>query len=236
MLSRTTPRVRFARPKRPRAERFHYYDTHPTREDLMGESVAQDQLLLLLFDLLRAQFRDQPVFLARNLNIYTRRQARQYPVAPDLSVFLDVPFAPAALRRLRSWRLYEVGRRPPELVVEIASDETWQTDLYEKPAKYEALGVREYLFADADEPEPMSGERLRLWRRQGEALERVTPDVAGRLWSEVLTSWVTLDGHALRLYTAADALRLTEAQTERRLARSERARARAERQRAETER
>ena len=64
----------------------------------------------------------------------------------------------------------------------------------------------------------------------------MTPDVAGRLWSEALTSWVTLDGHALRLYTADGALRLTEAQTERRLARSERARARAERQRAETER
>ncbi len=178
---------------------FHYYDRHPTLEDLMGESVAQDWLLNYLIDLLQRHYRDEPVFVARNLNIYTARVAKQYPVAPDLALFRDVSIPRARLRRLRSWRMYEPDRPPPQLVLEVASDSTWPNDLNDKPTRYGELGVQEYIFYDPNEPQEIPGARLRVWRYPDGRPELVPPDTTGRVWSNALTSWIVPDTAMLRL-------------------------------------
>lgn len=218
------------------AERFHYYDRHPTAEDLMGESGAQDQVIAYLAQVIAWLYRDAPVYLARNMNIYTRRERRQYPVAPDLALFQGVQLTPQAIRRMRSWRLYEPGRPPPTFVLEVASDKTWKVDLNEKPAVYAALGATEYCLYDPNDPPYLPGASLRLWRRAGQELLAVAADQGGRIWSTLLESWLVPDAGFVRLTDAAGVRRLTQAEAERARADAERERARAEQARAEAER
>ncbi len=216
-----------------RERNFHYYDTHPTAEDLMGESAAQDMLLVELYGVLRWLLRDRPCYLARNLNIYTARKRMQYPLAPDMALY-DVALETAALRRLRSWRLYEENRPPPVVAIEIASDKTWRTDLLQKPEQYAAMGVHEYIVYDPNEPQVVRGSRLQVWQRAGDGLIPATPDVLGRVWSPTFESWLEDDDGALRLLTAAGERRLSEAEGER--AARQQAAAAAARERAEKDR
>ena len=62
---------------------------------------------------------------------------------------------------------YKVWQEPkaPDLVLEVLSGETWQVDVFKKPALYADLGVREYWMFDPrgqrrGEP-PLEGWRLR---------------------------------------------------------------------------
>jgi Uma2 family endonuclease len=211
---------------------FHYYDRHPTKEDLMGESVAQNQLIVYLLALLDWMVRDATTFVASNLNIYTRRDAGEYPLAPDIAIFTNLQIDAATLVALRSWRLYEPGFVPPALVVEVASEGTWARDLNEKPARYAALGVDEYILYDPNTPALLSESRLRAWQRRGSTLELVEADARGRIWSPLLASWLVPDATLLRLYDADGVTRPTRAEAERRGRRAATRRAESEARRA----
>jgi hypothetical protein len=50
-------------------ETFHYYDSHPTKEDLMGESAAQSQLIFYLLKVLEWLSQAERWFVVSNLNI-----------------------------------------------------------------------------------------------------------------------------------------------------------------------
>ena len=204
------------------AERFHYYDRHQTAEDRMGESAAQDQLIAYIAQVLSWLFRETPVYIARNLNIYAQRIERQYPLAPDLALF-GIGLTPAVQQRLRSWRLYEPDRPPPQFVLEVASDKTWRVDLQEKPQHYAAIGVLEYALYDPNEPCYLPESRLRLWRRSGRLLLPVAPEPDGRIWSQSLASWLVPDTAQLRLTDRAGSQRLTAAEAERAAKEAERA-------------
>lgn len=216
----------------------HYYDQHPTQEDLMGESVAQSRLIFYLLQVLEWLFHAEGWFVVNDLNIYRHKQRYEYPLAPDVAVFKGVVVAEHHRRTFRSWRLYEPDRPPPQVVFEICSDTTWKDDFYAKPAKYAALGVREYFAYDPNEPPyfPRSGGRLRGWRiAEGVAHEmQLTAD--GRLWSSELNSYLAADGAYLRLYDCDGRLRLTEAETERAAKEAERTAREAERAAKEAER
>jgi Uma2 family endonuclease len=196
------------------AERFHYYDRHPTAEDLMGESAAQDQAIAYLAQVLSWLLQKTPVYIARNLNIYSQRKERQHPLAPDLAVFA-VALKPLAQRRMRSWRLYEPERPPPRFVLEVASESTWRTDLQDKPASYAAIGVTEYCLYDPNEPRYLPERALFLWRRSRQQLVPVVPARDGRLWSQTLQSWLVPDGGLLRLTDRDGVRRLTMGEAER---------------------
>jgi hypothetical protein len=181
----------------------------------MGESGLQDALIEELRAILDWLFADQPVYLARNLNIYTRRRARQYPLAPDLAVFQGVTITPNQQDDLSSWRMYEPDRPAPTFVIEVAAPRTWRVDLQRKPGRYALMGVREYCVYDPKRVPVVPGDRLRLWRREERRFVVVSPAPDGRVWSTTLDSWLVPDGTSLYLTDRDGVRRLTRAEAER---------------------
>lgn len=181
----------------------------------MGETVFHFALVQYLFAVLTWLFEGQPCAIHGNLNIYQTTNAREYPIAPDIAVFKGAPY-----QYIRSWRVGKTGPAP-QVVFEIASQETWAKDLREKPAQYARMGVQEYFAYDPNEPAlPQSGlRRLYGWRldQQLGVMHPLKPGKRGELWSQQLESWLVPDGTMLRLYDRQAQLRLTgqEAETRR---------------------
>ncbi len=136
----------------------YYYDSHSTEEDLMGETSLHSVLIRYLMGVLRGLFPDATCAIYENLNFYRTSDANERPLVPDIALIKGTAF-----HHTRHWR---VGRHgpAPQVVFEIASEETWQKDIEEKPSKYAAMGVQEYIYYDPNVP-PLSRkqpERLRL--------------------------------------------------------------------------
>ncbi len=192
-------------------EVVYYYDSHPTEEDLMGETSFHAALVHYLVEVLQWLFHGQRCAIYENLNFYTTSNPTEYPLAPDIAVIKGVSF-----RHVRSWRVEKNG--PPQVVFEIASDETWRKDLKEKPSKYARMRVEEYFAYDPNIPpiwRPAS-RRLLGWhfdREQGR-FQPLRAEARGRLWSAQLESWLVPDGPYLRLYNQHGQLRLTQAEAE----------------------
>jgi Uma2 family endonuclease len=184
-----------------------YYDSHPTVEDLMGETSFHADLVHYLMDVLRWLLREQDCAIHENLNFYHTSDEREYPIAPDIAVIRGV-----AYRYLRSWTIEATGPAP-QVVFEIASKETWRNDLLEKPLKYAYIGVQEYFLYDPETPQNMKsrGRRLIGWRlnQATGAMEELLPNSQGWLWSNQLDSFLVPDGVRLRLYDSNYQLRLT---------------------------
>lgn len=216
----------------------HYYDLHPTKEDLMGESAAQSNLILYLINVLRQLYATEQCFVISNLNIYKLRQVNEYPLAPDIAVFKGVFIPDIGARTLRSWRLYEQDRPPPQVVFELSSKETWREDLRDKPAKYAAIGVQEYHAYEPNNPPywPKTMGRLRSWRLVNGRMVEQRKDAQGGIWSNALDSRLMPDGILLRLYDRDGRMRLTEGEAERAAKEAERAAREDERVAKETER
>ena len=214
----------------------YYYDTHPTQEDLMGDSLPQMNLFIYLLDVLRWLYRKESWLVAGNINIYASPNLLEYPLAPDVAVF-KVRLTEQE-QQLRSWKMLEANRPAPSVVFEIGSESTFLDDIRTKPDKYGKLGVREYFAYDPHEPRLWRkyGGRLLGWRYtdEGEAAP-IEPDEQGRIWSEELESWLVADGGYLRLYDRAGAMRLTKGEAEEAEKQMERDGRLAEYQRAERE-
>jgi Uma2 family endonuclease len=188
----------------------YYYDSHPTLEDLMGETSIHAELVRYLILVLTWLFRGQQCAIYKNLNFYQTRNPHEYPLAPDIAVIKGV-----APQHLRSWKVGLTGPAP-QVVFEIASEETWKNDLQEKPFKYATMGVKEYFFYDPGDSPYWRRTKRRLigWQLDqttGTAIEMV-PDQQGRLWSQQLESFLVPDDMYLRLYDSNNQRRLTEAQ------------------------
>ncbi len=201
----------------PPAEIEYYYDSHPTKEDLMAESAAQFHLVIYLVGLLEWLYRYEQWYIGGNINIYPKsRRPKSYPIAPDVAVFKGVVLTREERRRLKSWKMILPNRPPPAVVFEISSDETWEKDINEKPVKYQQWGMKEYFAYDPNDPQIWRDRstRLRGWRYnllpEANAMEELVPNEQGWLWSEELESWLVPDGERLRLYDAELRLRLTE--------------------------
>ena len=210
----------------------HYYDEHPTAEDLMGESIAQSTLIAYLRSVLMYLYHAEGWFIAPNFNLYSAPDRMAYPITPDLALFKGIVSTPVQPPQLKSWRLYLPENPPPQVVFEVSSDATWEKDLLNKPAAYAALGVQEYYAYDPNEPPnwPAGQGRLRGWHRSNNGFVEQTPMRDGRLWSPELASWLIPDGFYLRLADRVGVIRLTEAEAERLARERETQRAEAERQ------
>lgn len=193
----------------------YYYDYHPLEEDLMGETSWHDSLIDYLKAVLLWLFRGQDCAIYSNLNFYRTRNRKEYPIAPDLAVIKGIPF-----RHVRSWTLW--SNPAPQVVFEILSEETWQKDLEEKPAKYAKMGVLEYFAYDPyDQPiNRNTASRLVGWRLNPERHEMVKLEMTeqGCLWSAQLDSWLVPDQSYLHLYDRSHQLRLTGEQAQAQLA------------------
>ena len=209
----------------------YYYDSHPTQEDLMGERSFHADLVTYLMDVLKWYYHGQLCALYENLNIYQTANPLEYPLAPDIAVFKGV-----SRRPIKSWRVGKSGLAP-QVVFEIASEETWKKDLDEKPLRYARMGVQEYFAYDPHEPPlPRSANRrLFGWRLDSgrQTIKEMSIGPNGSLWSPSLESRLVPDGATLRLYDRNGLMRLTRAEAEAQRANSAIQQAEAEARRAQ---
>src|SRR5438270_3338684 len=202
----------------------YYYDSHSTQEDLMGETAFHAALVRYLVDILTWLFHGQAYAIYDNLNFYQTTNPNEYPLAPDVAVIKGVAYQPTT----RSWRVGKSGPAP-QIVFEVASEETWKKDLEEKPLRYARMGVQEYFAYDPHEiPHPRSASRrLFGWQldQHRQAMKEMPIGARGSLWSPGLGSWLVPDGAMLRLYDRSGQLRLTQTEAEARRAEVEARRA-----------
>jgi Uma2 family endonuclease len=198
---------------------YYYYDSHPTEEDLMGETLPHADLVDYLKELLAWLFHGRACAIYENFNFYQTRDKYEKPLAPDLAVIKGVTDRP-----VRSWRVGVHGPAP-QVVFEIASEDTWKRDLEEKPDKYAVMGVQEYFAYDPNDPPIRRSEPYRLigWQLdKGSGLvQKMLPGPGGRLWSRHLDSLLVPDGPYLRLYDRNGNLRLTQSEVDRNRAEAE---------------
>src|SRR5437764_5548329 len=136
----------------------YYYDSHPTKEDLMGETPAHASLVHYLIDVLRWQLREQVCAVYENFNFYQTLDSQEYPLAPDIAVIKGVEFQ----EQIRSWKVWQAGI-VPQVIFETASEETWKNDLEKKPVRYAQMGVQEYFAYDPNQPPLRKRARHRLF-------------------------------------------------------------------------
>ena len=202
----------------------------------MGETSVHAALVHYLVEVLKWLFRGQACAVYQNLNFYQTPNPREYPLAPDIAVITGVNF-----RHVRSWRVGKTGPAP-QVVFEIASEETWKKDLQEKPMQYAQMGVGEYFAYDPNDPHAWRGSSQRLFGWQLErgkrAMRELPVDASGRLWSPSLDSFLVPETEYLRLYDRNGLLRLSfgEAQEQKAAAEAQRAEAEARRADAEAQR
>jgi Uma2 family endonuclease len=190
----------------------YYYDSHPTEEDLIGESPPHAALVHYLMDVLAWLFHDRMCSIYENFNFYQTRNRDEKPLAPDVAIIKGV-----AYRQVRSWRVGVYGPAP-QVVFEIASEETWKRDLEEKPDRYAMMGVQEYFAYDPNIPPIRRSDPSRLigWQldKDSGVVQKMLPGPGGRLWSRHLDSLLVPDGPYLRLYDRHGNLRLTKGEAE----------------------
>ena len=188
----------------------YYYDFHPTEEDLMGETSPHYDLIVYLGLVLKWLFHDQLCAVYSNLNFYQTANYKEYPLAPDIAVIKGVERPP-----VRSWRVGWTGPAP-QVIFEIASEETWKKDLQDKPLKYARMGVKECFVYDPNDPPLSRNMARRLWGWQLDKstsqMREMTPRADGSLWSQHLESFLVPDGDYLRLTDSMGHWRLAEAE------------------------
>lgn len=176
----------------------------------MGETSFHADLVNYLLDVLKWLFHGRLSAIYDNLNFYQTANPNEYPMAPDIAVIPGI-----AHRSIRSWRVGKSGPAP-QVVFEIASEETWKKDLLEKPSKYARMGVQEYFAYDPNEPllSRRTNRRLFGWHldASGRSMREMQPRSDGSLWSASLEIWLVPDGTMLRLYDRNNQMRLTHAE------------------------
>ena len=108
-------------------------------DDLMQQNPDIHYALAILYDLAVGDRND--VFIDTNSIIYYDPADRNRRVQPDVYIAFDVDAD--AIRRRNGYVVWEVGK-PPDFVLEIASESTAGNDTGYKRDIYARLGVREY--------------------------------------------------------------------------------------------
>jgi Uma2 family endonuclease len=146
------------------------FSMHP--EDWVTQRDSHDELGAYMKYGMRLLLPD--CFVARDLAVYwVEGQTRHPYVGPDLFVARRRPL----VEDPHAWLTYEDG--PLALVIEIASDKTRKKEPEKRDKIYaQALQVPEYVYFDLQRRES------RLGRLVDGQYEWISPDAAGRLWSE----------------------------------------------------
>lgn len=181
----------------------------------MGEGPLQDLLLFYLVQVLGWLYRTEDWYVARNLDLHYTDDVNQHPLTPNIAVFKGITTREWLQTGRRSWRIYPPLSPAPNVVFEIASDETWAKDIREKPHKYAKWGIPEYFYYDPRPTARVGHMRLRGWRKNGGVPEEMQLNERGWLWSEELESWLVPDGYMLRLFDRIEQQRPTAEEAER---------------------
>ena len=133
---------------------------YPSSDGLpLAENDWQLEAILDAVGALKIRFGNRPdVYVSGDLLIYYEEGNPRKSVAPDVFVVFG-----AADHKRNVYKLWEEPKAP-DIVLEVASENTWKEDLGRKRALYAELGVREYwLFDPKDEyfDPPLQGLVLR---------------------------------------------------------------------------
>ena len=173
----------------------------PRKNDMrQTENFELPAVMNTLARFLGALREDSTVLVSGNGYVCASRSQLPYAPYPDLVIAFDVDRA--ALINNNGYEIDRVGK-PPDFVLEVASEHTGRRDYTTKRDDYARLLIPEYWrfdytggrFHDA----PLAGDRL-----VNGAYQRieVTPDAEGRLWgySAVLDLYLCWDNGRLRFY------------------------------------
>ena len=175
--------------------------------DMSGS--GHEMLKQYLMAIINWLFRAEKCAVYGELNFYETGNPREEPLYPDVAVLKGQEW-----RLIRSYRL-GVDGPPPDLVIELLSDNTRRSDLFKKPDRYQKWGTAEYFAYDL-RPRQRRNKQPRLWGwRMNEAgvyTELTSDNSDGRLWSEQLGCWMVPDNTYVRLYDKNGRLLLSEAE------------------------
>ncbi|HKY35478.1 MAG TPA: Uma2 family endonuclease [Polyangiaceae bacterium] len=137
--------------------------------------------------------------IASNLAIRWLPEHPRTGIDPDVCVLLP---GPSDFEALTSLCLWEPGRRPPRLAIEVASASHPYKDYVSIHERYAAMGAEELLVFDPllVGPKALGGPvALQLWRREQSGLfERVHFGDAP-VYSQVLDAWFVAEGRVLHI-------------------------------------
>lgn len=134
---------------------------YPCEDDEpLAETEFQYEPLTYAVAALKAYFSDrEDVYAQGDMFVYYRRNDPGSVVVPDVFVV----FGANGNHKRNSWLIWREGGRPPNFVLEVASESTWQWDATGKRDIYAQIGVDEYWRFDPTgncfDP-PLVGERL----------------------------------------------------------------------------
>ena len=168
-------------------------------EGPVPESTAHDAALERICSLFRAWAArtTNGARVSRNLAVRWLREHPRTGLDPDVAVLLP---GPEDFDELTSYRVWEPGRPPPALAVEVVSSGHPYKDYSWVHEGYAAMGAVELLVFDPQllGPKSLGGPvLLQLWRRDvAGAFERVHFGDAP-VYSQVVDAWFTVDGRQL---------------------------------------
>lgn len=158
----------------------------------MGETALHYLLGSEFFHLLRTFFAERnDISVAANQMVYYEKRNTKKWLAPDVFICFGVE---NKLRR--TFKVWEEGVFP-QVVVEIASDSTFENDLGGKRLDYERLGVEEYYLLDPERlylPSPL----MAFHRETGRLLSAKVEN--GRVFSPLLNVEIVDTGKSFRLF------------------------------------
>jgi len=167
-------------------------------EPEMESSLHYMQLLLLVTCLEWAWQERDDFFIGANLTIYfSRQQLKNHDFrGPDLFLVKNTTREPR-----NSWVVWEEDGRYPDLIIELLSDSTANTDRTLKRDLYaERFHTPEYFYFSPDTLE-FAGFRLDINK-----YEPITPNQQGWLWSETLGFFLGIRDRQLRYFSLDGAL------------------------------
>ena len=158
----------------------------------MGETDFHFRQIKLLFDMLEVFFEArEDVYFASTLMFYYEEGSPNKRFAPDLMVCFGVPN-----EKRRSYKLWE-EKIVPSVVIEVASQATWEKDVTTKRRLFEKLGIVEYYVIDPEYkylPQPILAYRLEF----GELVRLSVQN--DRVFSEILNLEIVNTGKDFRFF------------------------------------
>ncbi len=147
-------------------------------------SILEQQLRIFLSE-------KKDVYLASDLIVYYEEGNPNRRFAPDLMVCFDVEN-----KKRRSYKIWE-EKVVPSVIIEVASEATWQKDVTTKRRLYEKLGVVEYYVIDPEYKyltQPMLAYRLEFGELVRQAIQN------DRIFSEELNLELVNTGEDFRFF------------------------------------
>ena len=146
------------------SEKTGHFGYAPTQESQLypetdGKPMAATddhrRVLMRVLRILEAFFVQSPdVYVSGDLMMYYVQGDPRKVVSPDVLVSFGI-----GQKARRTYRVWQEGK-PPDFVMELASESTYQKDLGEKMEIYAALGITDYLLCDIEGlylPMPLMG-------------------------------------------------------------------------------